>query len=149
MNILYNNEALLAHTRESISQVFLKYSIGCVFHLFQWISIAKMYFRSLFFNFIYFCREGKGRRKRGREPSMWCVVASLVPPTGDLTWPTTHACALTGNWTSDPLVPILALNPLSHISQGWFLVYTQSHATIISPKRDPSPSRSPHPWPQS
>ena len=30
------------------------------------------------------------------------------------TWPTTQACALTGNQTSDPLVPRLAFNPLSH-----------------------------------
>ena len=35
-----------------------------------------------------------------------CVVASGMPPTGDLTWPTTQACALTGNepvtlWFSD------------------------------------------------
>ena len=34
------------------------------------------------------------------------------------TWPTTLACALTGSRTSDPLVPRLALNPLSHTSEG-------------------------------
>ena len=34
------------------------------------------------------------------------------------TWPTTQACALTGNWTVDPLNHRLALNPLSHTSQG-------------------------------
>ena len=33
-------------------------------------------------------------------------------------WPTTQACALTGNQTGDPLVHTLALNPLSHTSQG-------------------------------
>ena len=36
------------------------------------------------------------------------------------TWPTTQACALTGNRTSYPLVCSLALNPLSHTSQGPF-----------------------------
>ena len=33
------------------------------------------------------------------------------------TWPATQACALTGNLTSDPLLPRLALNALSHTSQ--------------------------------
>ena len=36
------------------------------------------------------------------------------------TWPTTQACALTGNQTGDLLVHRLALNPLSHISLGTF-----------------------------
>ena len=34
------------------------------------------------------------------------------------TWPTTQACALTGNRTGDLLVHGPALNPLSHTSQG-------------------------------
>ena len=34
------------------------------------------------------------------------------------TWPETQACALTGNQTGDLLVHRLALNPLSHTSQG-------------------------------
>ena len=34
------------------------------------------------------------------------------------TWPTIQACVLTGNGTSDLLVGRLALNPLSHPSQG-------------------------------
>ena len=34
------------------------------------------------------------------------------------TWPTTQACALTGNRTGDLLVCRPALNPLSHTSQG-------------------------------
>ena len=33
-------------------------------------------------------------------------------------WPTTQACALTGNRTGDPLIHRLALNPLSRASQG-------------------------------
>ena len=39
----------------------------------------------------------------------------LLPPG---TWPTTQACALTGNQTGDLLVCRPALNPLSHTSQG-------------------------------
>ena len=34
------------------------------------------------------------------------------------TWTATQACALTGKRTRDPLVHRLALNPLSHTSQG-------------------------------
>ena len=34
------------------------------------------------------------------------------------TWSTTQACALTANWTSDPLICRPVLNPLSHTSQG-------------------------------
>ena len=33
-------------------------------------------------------------------------------------WPTTLACAVTGNRTSDPLVHRLALHPLSQTGQG-------------------------------
>ena len=55
-------------------------------------------------------------RERGREGEKYqCVVASLVPLTGDLA--PTQACALTGNQTDD-LVHRPVLNPLSHTSQG-------------------------------
>ena len=63
--------------------------------------------------FIFRQRVRKGERKGEKHQ---CVVASHAPPTGDLAC--TQACALTGNRTSDPLVHKLALNPLSHISQG-------------------------------
>ena len=58
----------------------------------------------------------KGGRKRGRDTSM----CGCLSHAGDLqgTWPTTQACALTGNRTGNPLVHRLALNPLSHTSQG-------------------------------
>ena len=39
------------------------------------------------------------------------------------TWTATQACALTGNWTSDPLVHSLVLNSLSHTSQGSLLIF--------------------------
>ena len=45
---------------------------------------------------------------------MWFLLT--CPLVG--TWPASQACALTGNQTSDPLVHRLALNPLSHTSQG-------------------------------
>ena len=59
----------------------------------------------------------RGERKeteRGRNINVWL---SLAYPLLD-TWPATQACALTGNRTGDPLVHRLALNPLSHSSQG-------------------------------
>ena len=79
-------------------------------------------FRKKFFHlkifkrfYLFIFREGKGGRKRGTKTSM-CACLSRAPYRG--TWPTTQACALTGNWTSNPLVQRLALNPLSHTSQG-------------------------------
>ena len=42
----------------------------------------------------------------------------LCPTLG--TWPTTQACAPTGNQIHDPLVCRPAINPLSHTSQGPF-----------------------------
>ena len=59
--------------------------------------------------------EGKGGRKRGRETSM-CGCLSAHSLLG--TWPTSQACALTGNRTGVPLVRRVVLNRLSHTSQG-------------------------------
>ena len=63
--------------------------------------------------FIYFYR-GEGREKEGEKHR--CVVPSQGAPLG--MWPTTQACALTGNQTNNPLVRRPALNPLSHTGQG-------------------------------
>ena len=66
--------------------------------------------------FIYlFWERGKGKEKeRERNISVWLLlVCSLLG-----TQPATQVCALTGTWTRDPLVHRLALNPLSHTSQG-------------------------------
>ena len=72
---------------------------------------------SFFFKilFIYFEREGKGGRKRGRETSM-CGCLSRTPLLG--TWPNTQACALTRNRTGNLLVCRPTLNPLSYTNQG-------------------------------
>ena len=70
-------------------------------------------------------RGRKGERKG--EKHQW-VVASCTSPTGG-TWPATQACALTGTRIGDPLVRRLALNSLSHTSQGPMLsliTFTQS-----------------------
>ena len=58
-------------------------------------------------------REGK-EKERERNINVW--LPFMQPLLG--TWPATQACALTGNQTGDPLICKLALNPLSHTSQG-------------------------------
>ena len=67
-------------------------------------------------NILFIFRERGMEGEREGEKHQ-CVVASCVCPQLG-TWPATQACTLTGNKTRDPLVPRLALNPLSHISQG-------------------------------
>ena len=48
-------------------------------------------------------------RERERNTNVWLPL--VRPLLG--TWPTTQACALTGNQTGDPLVCSPVLNPLS------------------------------------
>ena len=62
--------------------------------------------------YLFIFREREGERE---EEKPQCVPL-VCPPLG--TWPATQACALTGNRTVDSLVHRLALNPLSHTSQG-------------------------------
>ena len=70
-------------------------------------------------DFIYLLEEEGGREGEKHQ----CVVASCPPPTGDLTWPTTQSCVLTGNWTGDPLVCRPALSPLSQTSQSTLVLF--------------------------
>ena len=75
-----------------------------------------------FKDFIYlFLERGEGKEKeRERNINVWLSLTR--PPLG--TWPTTQACALTGNWTRDPSVPRLTLNPLSYTIQScWFCFF--------------------------
>ena len=81
-------------------------------------SLAVLFcFLCLFFkDFIYlFLERGEGREK-DREGNISVWLPLTCPLLG--TWPTAQACALTGNRTGDPVVHRLALNPLSHTSQG-------------------------------
>ena len=84
----------------------------CIFKLncFRNSSVARIDFKpqtmyknkyiGLFFKrfYLFILDRREGREKE--EEKYQCVVASRAPPTGDLTWPTTQACALTGNQTS-------------------------------------------------
>ena len=85
--------------------------------LFQITSVWLLakYFTSLIFiflkrDFIYLLLEREKEEERERNINVWLPLT--CPLLG--TWPTTQACALTGNWTSDPLVHRPVLNPLSH-----------------------------------
>ena len=51
------------------------------------------------------------------------------------TWPTTQACALSGNGTGNLSVLRPALNPLSHTSQNWYLllIYMRNSTLILYP----------------
>ena len=73
---------------------------------------------TIFLMFYLFIFRVRGREGEREEEKHQCVVASHAPPTGGLTWSTTQECTLTGNQTGNPLVHRLALNPLSHTSQG-------------------------------
>ena len=75
----------------------------------------------IFKDFIYLLLErGEGKEKeRDRNINVW--VPLMCPLLG--TWPATQACALTRNRSSDPLVSRPALSPLSHTSQGAFLIF--------------------------
>ena len=73
-------------------------------------------YRSFFKRFYLFIFRERGREgERERNINVWLTLAHLLL----WTWPTTQACALTRNPTSDPSVCRLALNPLSHTSQGY------------------------------
>ena len=72
----------------------------------QQIPILRLFLK----DFIHFQR-GEGREGEKHQ----CVIALLAPYQGP--WPATQACALTGNQTSDPLVPSTALTPLNRTSQ--------------------------------
>ena len=70
-------------------------------------------------NIYLYLEQGREVEREGEKHQ--CVVASYTRPRG--IWPTTQACALTGNWTGNPWVHRPALNPLSHTSQGKMFIF--------------------------
>ena len=80
-------------------------------------------FKNVFKRFYLFLERGEGREKeRGRNINVWLSAACLSPGT----WPTVQARALTGTRTGEPLARRLALNLLSHTSQGCILLFKKS-----------------------
>ena len=112
----------------------LSWSYYFILYFLIWFITLSYFYIFLLQYFIYFFREGKGGRKRERNINVWLLLSR--PLLG--TWPVTQACALTGNRTSDPLICRLALNPLSHTSQGIFLYvkltmhsWNKSHLVMV------------------
>ena len=79
------------------------------------------FFFFFFKDFIYlFLERREGREEeRERNINVWFPLARPLLRT----WPTTQACALTGNLTSNSLVHRPMLNTLSHTSQGPVLFF--------------------------
>ena len=99
-------------------QVFLDLPVVyCVwFHfIFCYFNIFFTGWDELLFKFYLFLDRGEGKEiERERNINVWLLLTYPLLAT----WPTTQACALTGNRTSNTLVCRLALNPLSHTRQG-------------------------------
>ena len=78
--------------------------------------------------FISFLERGEGKEKeRERNIDVWSPLAHCKMGA----WPATHACALTGNRTGDPLVRKPTLNPLSYTSQGCTMYFLNSNAIML------------------
>ena len=75
----------------------------------------------LFFKrFIYlYLDRGEGRKKEERNINVWLPLTRPILGTR----PSTQACSLTENWTSDTLVRRPVLSPLSHTSQGSSFIF--------------------------
>ena len=95
----------------------LTWKVTCIFIFFCFFIIILKGFIYLFLE-----RREQWEKERDRNINVWLRLA--CPQLG--TWPTTQACALPGNPASDPLVHRLALNPLSHTSQGIFKKHYKS-----------------------
>ena len=83
-------------------------------HLSKWLYAVFLTFIKEYFISLFLERGERRAKERERNITVWLPL--MHPPLG--TWPTTQACALTGNQTGDPLVCRVALNPPSHTSQG-------------------------------
>ena len=64
--------------------------------------------------YLFLYRGERKKKDMEKNINVWLPLAR--PLLG--TWPATQVCALTGNQTGNPLVSRLALNLLSHTSQG-------------------------------
>ena len=72
------------------------------------------YLKNIYIFYLFLERQEGRENERERNINVWLPLK--CPQLG--TWPTTQACALTGNRTDTPLLCRPVLNPLSHTSQG-------------------------------
>ena len=89
--------------------------------LFKFFPLTCLILGVFFLRFYFFIFRDRGR-EGGKGEKHQCVVASHMPPTGNL------ACnpVMCPHQTSDPLVRRPLLNPLSHTSQGWLVLILNS-----------------------
>ena len=106
-----------------------------VFFLHQ---IREVFFYYSVKDFIYLFLESEEGKEKERERNINVWLHFECPILG--TWPTTQACALPGNRTSDPLVCRPALNPLTYTSQGPFITFSNRFQIYCSfPSSSPTP----------
>ena len=117
-----------SYPRSLIGQLSQGFKIGPL----EGLLSPKSDFFIFFKGFIYLFLERRDKREKERERNINVWMPLVCPLQG--TWPTTQACALTGNGTSNPLVHRLALSPLSHTSQGPNL--TSSKEPVYIGQRD-------------
>ena len=106
----------LLFKKQQLSPLFIE-PLKCIRDVLRALSFVLSFFFKK--DFIYlFLDRGEGREKERERNNVWLPL--MRPLLG--TWPSTQACALTGNQTRDPLVHRLVLSPLSHTSQGSFVL---------------------------
>ena len=86
--------------------------------------ISNKLLKKILFTYLFLERGGR-EGERERNINVWLPLTHPLPGT----WPITQACALTGKQTSNPLVHRLALNPLSHTSQGSKKLFKKKNPT--------------------
>ena len=82
------------------------------------VPVLHLFFFRILFILCLDRREGR-EKDRERNINVWLPLAHSLLRA----WPTTQACALTGNRTSYPFVHRLVFNPLSHTGQGCIYFY--------------------------
>ena len=99
--ILFTPNSLAARLWRALTQFVLWQCFP--FRVGAFLSLCIFFSQTLF---IYFLEKG---REGERERNISVCLPFACPILG--TWPATQTCALTGNRTSNPLVPRPALNP--------------------------------------
>ena len=92
----------------------------CLWDKFLTVELLCQRVCAFLFKVLFIFREMGREGGRGRETSMCEGYIHQLPPASLQlgTWPTTQACALTGDRTGDLSVLRLALHPLSHTGEG-------------------------------
>ena len=98
---------------------------------YQLLKVFCRFIITFFSKILFIFKEGKGERERNNI--VWLPVE--CPLLG--TWPTTQACVLIGNRTSNSLVCWLALGPLSHTSEGHNYIWNEKMLYTYPQQEEP------------